>query len=92
MADKIKIPIGLNKTIGKSGLNAYSGLIFEEFIQNLQGARGIKVYKEMSMNDSTIGSFLRAIFSLVSQVNWSIETDDKKAKELIEYNLDKIFH
>lgn len=58
--------------IGVTGLKAAQGLIFEEFLQQLTGTRGIKVYQEMSDNDSTVGAILAAIGLLVRPVTWRI--------------------
>ncbi len=67
---------------GVTGLKQYSGIVAEEFLRDLDGAKGIKVYKEMSENDAVIGAILFAIEMLVRQVTWSVEaaSNDREAK------------
>ena len=50
---------------GKTGLFRFdTGWIYEEFLRELQGRKGIEVYKEMSENDDIIGAILFATMSL----------------------------
>ena len=44
--------------IGSTGLERYGGTIYEEFLTALEMPACLKVYKEMSMNDATIGAIL----------------------------------
>ena len=37
--------------IGDSGIRMYGGIVVEEFLRELVGERGIKVYREMADND-----------------------------------------
>lgn len=53
----------------------------EEFLTELQGRKGIEVYKEMSDNDSIIGSILFAIEMLIRQVGWDIEAQGNSKKD-----------
>jgi hypothetical protein len=60
--------------VGLTGLvTVGTGQVKEEFLPELQGAAGIKVYKEMKDNDPTVGSILFSIDQSVRQVNWSVE-------------------
>ena len=43
------------KEIGRIGQRRYGGIIYEEFLQELQGRKGIEAYREMSDNDDEIG-------------------------------------
>lgn len=58
------------KEIGRSSLNRWGGHVNEEFLPELTGIRGVRVYQEMSDNDSTIGAILFAIKMLCRQVSW----------------------
>ena len=74
---------------GRIGQKRYAGVFFEEFLTELQGQKGIEVYKEMSENDDMIGAMLFAIEMLMRQVIWDIEPAgntkiDKKASEFIK--------
>lgn len=74
---------------GRTGQNKYAGVFHEEFLTELQGRKGIEVYKEMSDNDDIIGSILFAIEMLIRQVEWTVEPQgksekDKKAAEFVK--------
>ncbi len=59
---------------GKTGLNRFNtGWIYEEFLRELQGRRGVEVYKEMSENDDVIGAILFATEMLMRQSEWSVK-------------------
>lgn len=78
-----------NKEIGRIGQRRYGGVIYEEFLHELRGKRGIEVYREMSENDDVIGAILFAIEMLVRQCDWNIEpggdtAKDREAAEFVE--------
>jgi hypothetical protein len=65
-----------------------SGIFYEEFLRELQGRKGVEVYKEMSENDDIIGAVLFAIEMLMRQVNWNVKeagntTADRDAAEFV---------
>ena len=84
--------------IGRIGqmrsVNAGYGSVFmEEFLRELQGARGIHTYTEMANNDSTIGAIMYAIEMLMRQAEIHIEPQgdtkqDEECAEFIESCLD----
>lgn len=59
--------------IGVAGLKVNSGYVDEEFLTQLRGPRGIKIYREMSDNDDTVGGVLRAVDLLVRAADWKVE-------------------
>lgn len=78
-----------SKEIGRIGQRRYGGVIYEEFLHELRGKRGIEVYREMSENDDVIGAILFAIEMLVRQCAWNIEpggcsAKDREAAEFVE--------
>lgn len=78
-----------NKEIGRIGQRRYGGTIYEEFLHELRGTRGIEVYREMSENDDVVGAILFAIEMLVRQCGWNVEpggdtAKDKEAAEFVE--------
>ena len=78
-----------SKEIGRIGQRRYGGTIYEEFLHELRGKRGIEVYREMSENDDIVGAILFAIEMLVRQCDWNIEpggdtAKDKEAAEFVE--------
>ncbi len=78
-----------NKEIGRVGQRRYGGTIYEEFLPELRGKRGIAAYLEMSENDDVVGAILFAIEMLVRQCSWNVEpggdtAKDKAAAEFVE--------
>ena len=79
----------MSKEIGKTGLNRWGGDISEEFLTELRGVKGVKVYREMSDNDDIVGAILYAMKMLIRQAQWSVQAagdtaGDKKAAEFVE--------
>ena len=50
-----------SKEIGRIGQRRYGGIVYEEFLHELRGKKGIEVYREMSENDDVVGAILFAI-------------------------------
>ncbi|MEG0766233.1 MAG: hypothetical protein RR482_00825, partial [Clostridia bacterium] len=74
---------------GRIGQKRYGGVFYEEFLRDLQGRRGIEVFREMSENDDMVGAVLFSIEMLIRQSSWHIEaggksTKDREAAEFIE--------
>lgn len=78
-----------NGEIGRIGQRRYGGVIYEEFLRELRGQKGIRVYQEMSENDDVIGAILYAIEMLVRQTQWTVlpggpSAKDKEAADFVE--------
>ncbi len=69
------------KERGRIGQRRYGGVIYEEFLPELRGKRGIAVFSEMSENDDVVGAILFAIEMLVRQAKWNIEPSGATAKD-----------
>ena len=81
------------KEIGRIGQRRYGGIIYEEFLQELQGRKGIEAYREMSDNDDVVGAILYAIEMLVRQTTWTVEPGgstpaDREAAEFVQSCMD----
>ena len=77
------------KEIGRIGVKRYGGKFYEEFLRELQGINGVRVYEEMSENDDVVGSILFAIKMLIRQADWSVqaasgEEIDQKVADFVE--------
>lgn len=59
--------------LGRVGALRWGGIIYEEYLTELQGRRGVEVYKEMENNDEIVGAVLRAINLLMRQCSFSVE-------------------
>lgn len=73
--------------VGSSGLRQYGGWIREEFLPQLVGLQGPRMYREMVDNDPTIGSLLFAIQQLMRKVEWRVKpsSDHADAKEMADF-------
>lgn len=81
------------REIGRLGQKRYGGVIYEEFLTELQGNKGAAVYREMSDNDDVIGAVLFAIEMLIRQTTWDIQEagakpNDKECAEFLRSCMD----
>jgi len=65
--------------IGRAGFRRFGGQIYEEFLTNLRGRRGIQVYREMRDNDPIIGATMFAIEQVIERAEWIIRPTDESA-------------
>lgn len=75
---------------GTSGLKESGGWIYEEFLPQLQGSKGVRLYAEMDKNSAAIGAIRMLVRDLVRQVEWTVEPnerakDQQKAKREAEF-------
>lgn len=64
--------------LGSSGLQQTAGWVIDEFIPDLRGIRGAKIYREMADNDPVIGAMLYAIERLILAIEWGVEPFSEK--------------
>jgi hypothetical protein len=62
--------------LGSSGLRQFSGWVREEFLQQLVGLQGARVYREMADNSAAVGSILFAISQAMRKVEWRTQPKD----------------
>ncbi len=72
----VKPSVNLDVEIGGSGLKYWSGTVDEEFLLELRGARGAKLYREMRSNSAIVGALLFAIRWLARSAGWDIHPHD----------------
>lgn len=84
------MPEGLSDflEIGSSGLRRSGGYINEEFLPQLQGVKGFKVYREMHDNDPVVGAMLYAIDKVITRLEWHVEGDDARTAEFVQSCID----
>ena len=72
---------------GSYGLRQYGGWLREEFLQDLVGRAGARVYREMSDNSPTIGAILFSIKQAIRKIEWPVEApnDRPNAKAEVEF-------
>jgi hypothetical protein len=90
-SEKIKVtPQIATRELGRTGLIEYSGFVYEEQLKQLSSYNTrVRIYKEMSENDSVIGAILFVIDMLIRQVPWRVQAGgadpkDEEAKEFLE--------
>lgn len=69
------------KEYGSIGQRRYAGIFAEEFLKELQGQRGIEVYREMSENDDVCGAIIYTIEMLIRKSTWSVQPGGDSAKD-----------
>lgn len=86
-------PRSIFSEIGVGSTRQTSGLVMSDFLNNLWGQRGIRVYTEMYYNDPTVGGTMFAIEQVLRQVTWDAEgagekdEKDKKAKAFLRSSM-----
>ena len=68
--------------LGATGLQTSGGRVHEEFLTQLMGELGRKVYREMSENDAIVGAMLYALEMLIRPVTWTVEAGGEDAEAL----------
>lgn len=77
------------REVGATGLRRFSGFIYEDILQQLDGWQGIAIFKEMQYNDATVAAMLFAIRMLCRRVPWRVQEasdnpGDVEAAEFLE--------
>ena len=73
--------------IGTTGTK-YGGVLDEEFLRELRGQSGVKIYREMAKNDAVVGASLFAYTTLAKEVSFRVDSakpGDVKADEIAEF-------
>jgi hypothetical protein len=66
--------------VGYTGLKQISGFLQEEFVQDLRGQKGARIYREMVDNSADLGAFMQIVKRLLQQVTWRFEPFSNSAK------------
>ena len=74
---------GRFEELGTTGLKQTGGFLHEEFLRQLAGQKGMRVYREMGDNDPVVGGLLFAIDMLFRQVEWRVEPAEAASVEEI---------
>ncbi len=84
----------MSKEIGRIGQlrygrNGSGSILYEEFLPELRGIRGVQAYSEMADNDATVGAILFAIEMLMRNCEFHVEpagnsSKDKECAEFVE--------
>ena len=83
--------------VGSAGVGSGGVTKDDEFLRELQGLRGVKVYRQMADNSAIIGGALLAIKNLIKQVDYRAvpvdinDAQDVAAAELVQASLDGMY-
>jgi hypothetical protein len=66
--------------VGVSGLKRWGnrGMIWEEFLPELRGLRGVKKYKEMWDNDDVVGAVVYIVSVVLRGVKWDVQGENEE--------------
>lgn len=67
--------------VGQTGLKRLGGFVVEEFLKDLAGPRGIRIYREMLDNDATVGALIFAFDKLIRRVEWRVDPPKDATKQ-----------
>ena len=75
------------KDYGSYGLRQFGGWVREEFLPELTGRQGARVYREMLDNSATIGAMIFAVQQAMRGVRWRVEpaNDSAEAEKEAEF-------
>ena len=88
---------GPMEELGVTGLKRVSGYVDEEFLPALRGRKAVRIYREMSCNDSMVGALLFTIDKLLREVEWKVLPADQTeenilAQEFLESCMEDMSH
>jgi hypothetical protein len=95
--DEIPQRVGPMDELGVTGVKRVSGYIDEEFLPALRGRKAVRVYREMSCNDSMVGALLFTIDKLIREVEWKVLPAEQSeegimAQEFLESCMEDMSH
>lgn len=67
--------------VGVTGVSRQGGIIWEEWLPQLQGEKAVKVYREMSDNDPVVGAMLYTLGMILRSADWTVEPADVENPE-----------
>jgi hypothetical protein len=81
--DEIPKNVGPMAELGVTGVKRVSGYVDEEFLPALRGRKAVRVYREMSVNDSMCGAMLFSIDKLLREVEWKVLPADQSEENVL---------
>jgi len=75
---------------GSSGTQVYGGYFSEEYLTDLRGTRGAKVYDEMRRSEPQIAMLMNAIKNPIKSAEWGIEPFDNSEAAKLQADFIKV--
>ncbi len=76
-------PTGELGGTGLKGSEPYGGWLYEEFLPQLRGLQGARLFREMADNDPMCGAVLFALEMLIKKVDWRVEPADTRPESIV---------
>lgn len=70
---------------GNSGTQIFGGYFSEEYLAELRGRRGAKLWDEMRRSEAQISMLLNAIMNPIKAANWDFEAYDESDAECVKH-------
>jgi hypothetical protein len=70
--------------LGRAGLNQSGGFILEDFVWQLRGQRGAKIYREIGDNSAVAGACLLSLKQIMRSTKWRVDPFDKYDQEAVD--------
>lgn len=80
----------LLREFGDVGLRRWGSFLTEEFLSELRGRGARKLYKEMELNDPTIGAILFGIRQFANTVIFEVEGGPERLRKQFQEDLDRL--
>lgn len=82
------------REIGTTGLNRAGGVINEEYLRELAGLNGVRIFKEMSENDPIAAAMTFSLSRLIERLPWKIQqAEDAGPTDVMAYEfIDSAFN
>ena len=65
------------REVGTTGLNRQGGVINEEYLRELAGLNGVRIFKEMSENDPIAAAMSFSLARLIARLPWHIQAPEE---------------
>ena len=68
--------------MGTTGLRRTGGFVIDEYLTQLIGPHGYRIYREMADNDATIGGILLAIEKVMLRLDWKVQEGGQEPADI----------
>lgn len=73
------------KPIGNSGTQIFGGYFSEEYLHELKGRNGAKIWDEMRRSEAQIAMLMNAVINPIKAANWDIEAYDESNPDYVNH-------
>lgn len=86
MPDEFDAPPKISTAaIGNSGTQIFGGYFSEDYLHELTGRRGAKIWDEMRRSEAQISMLMNAVKNPIKSANWNIEPYDLNDPECVKH-------